>query len=283
MANTIGFGQAAVNNTNGFGKSATNNTIDFGEICADSWSPETNLTGTGGAIPYTNDYSLSLDGTDAYVTMGNTINMAQDGSDAFSFSFWMKRTSGSGIQTFLGKSQISAKGIRLYSNGNIIYMLIGTYTSACIFNQFNFINLNNGSWHHVVWTYDGSSTQAGMKLYINDSLKTLGSGVTNTPINLQNTTMDFLIGASGTSSSYNYEFNGNIDEVSYFDSELSASDVTSIYNGGVPNDISSLSPLGYWRCGDNNGGTGTTITDQGSGGNNGTLENDAIFNTDVPT
>jgi len=46
MANTIGYGQAAVNNTNGFGKAPTNNTIDFGEVCADSWSPETNLTGS---------------------------------------------------------------------------------------------------------------------------------------------------------------------------------------------------------------------------------------------
>ena len=45
MANTIGYGQGAVNNTNGWGKSATNNTIDFGEVCEDSWSPETNLVG----------------------------------------------------------------------------------------------------------------------------------------------------------------------------------------------------------------------------------------------
>ena len=43
MANTIGYGQGAVNNTNGFGKAPTNNTIDFGEVCADSWSPETNF------------------------------------------------------------------------------------------------------------------------------------------------------------------------------------------------------------------------------------------------
>lgn len=240
-----------------------------------------NLGSGGGSVPFTNTKSFTFDGNLDFVTMGNTINMAQDGSDAFSFSFWMKRTSGSGIQTFLGKSQISAKGVRIYSNGNIIYMLIGTYTSACIFNQFNFINLNNGSWHHMVWTYDGSSTQAGMKLYINDSLKTLGSGVTNTPINLQNTTMDFMIGASGTSSSYNYEFNGNLDEVSYFDSVLSASDVSTIYNSGVPNDISSFNPLGWWRMGD--GDTSPTITDHGSGGNNGTMTNFNKFSIDVPT
>jgi len=59
---------------------------------------------------WSNTQSILTDGSDALVTMGNTINMAQDGSDAFSFSFWMKRTSGSGVQTFLGKSQTSAKG-----------------------------------------------------------------------------------------------------------------------------------------------------------------------------
>jgi len=287
MANTIDWGQAAVNNTNGFGKSATNNTIDFGEICADSWSPETNLTGTGGTPAYSNQYSLTFDGIDDFVNMGNVLNMRQDGSDAFSFSFWIKRTSGGGIQTFLGKSQVSAKGVRIYSNGSTIYMLIGTYSSACLFNTFNFTTLNNGSWHHIVWTYDGSSTQAGMKLYINDNLKTLGSGVTNTPINLQNTTMDFLIGASGTSSSYNYEFNGLQDEVSYFDSELSASDVSTIFGTGVPNDISSLSPVGWWRMGENGTWNGSKwlLTDQGSGGNDGNSLNmaDANRTTDVPT
>jgi len=245
------------------------------------------MSGTVGPRPESifNRFSFEFDGTDEFVTMGNTINMAQDGSDAFSFSFWMKRTNGGGVQTFLGKSQTSGKGIRIYSNGNIIYMLIGTYSSACIFNQFNFTTLNNGSWHHIVWTYDGSSTQAGMKLYINDSLKTLGSGITNTPINLQNTTMDFMIGASGTLSSYNYEYNGYMDEVSYFDSVLTQENITSIYNNGVPSNISSLNPISWWRMGDESNFTGGvwTLTDQGSGGNDGTSngmdENNRVLDT----
>ena len=57
MANTIDWGQGAVNNTNGFGKAPTNNTIDFGEVCADSWSPETNLTGASAAALLLDTYS----------------------------------------------------------------------------------------------------------------------------------------------------------------------------------------------------------------------------------
>ena len=80
-----------------------------------------------------------------------------------------------------------------------------------------------------------------------------------------------------------------MDEVSVFDSELSASDVTTIYNGGTPNDISSLSPVSWWRMGEEanySGGT-WTLTDQGSGGNDGTSTTipapPAQPSTDVPT
>ena len=90
-----------------------------------------------------------------------------------------------------------------------------------------------------------------------------------------------MIGARGTAASIGLPFNGNLDEVSYFTSELSSGDVSTIYNSGVPNDISSLNPIGLWRCGD--GDTSPILTDNGSGGNNGTMTNFTTFSTDVPT
>ena len=91
----------------------------------------------------------------------------------------------------------------------------------------------------------------------------------------------------GTSSSYSNAFNGNIDEASYYTSELSAPDVSTIYGTGVPNDISSLSPVGWWRMGENGTWDGSkwVLTDQGSGGNDGNGLNmvEANRQTDVPT
>ena len=78
-------------------------------------------------------------------------------------------------------------------------------------------------------------------------------------------------------------FTGLIDEVSVFSSELSATDVETIYNSGTAYDLSSYSPVSWWHMGDNDGGTGTTITNQGSGGNNGTLTNGPTFSTTVPS
>ena len=73
--------------------------------------------------------------------------------------------------------------------------------------------------------------------------------------------------------------NGLVDEVAVFDYELTSAQVASLSStdNTQPADISSLNPLGWWRMGDNDGGTGTTITDQGSGGNNGTLTNGPTF------
>ena len=71
-----------------------------------------------------------------------------------------------------------------------------------------------------------------------------------------------------------------------WDSDQTAN-LASIYNSGVPTDIGTnglnLSPLHWWRMGDNDSGTGTTITDQGSGSNDASLVNGPTFSTDVPS
>ena len=44
-------------------------------------------------------------------------------------------------------------------------------------------------------------------------------------------------------------FAGNIDEVAGWNSDKSAS-VSTIYNSGTPNDLTSLSPVAWYRMGD---------------------------------
>ena len=119
-------------------------------------------------------------------------------------------------------------------------------------------------WHHLVLTYDGVNPQASSSttVYI-DGIEYAA-------------TRSVGLGSYGTGNYVGkgaYSFNGLIDEFAIFDSELSSSDATAIYNSGVPADLTSYSPVGWWRMGDDDNGTGTTITDQGSGGNNGTLNN----------
>jgi hypothetical protein len=76
----------------------------------------------------------------------------------------------------------------------------------------------------------------------------------------------------------NTYFGGNMNEMAYWNSALTPSNVSTIYNSGIPGDLTSLSPLAWYRL---NEGSGTTATDS-AGSNNGTI-NGATYSTDVPS
>lgn len=277
--NTIDWGQAAVNNTNGFGKSATNNTIDFGEVCADSWSPETNLTGTGATPPFSNTKSIELDGIDDYVDMGNNLNFER--TSAFSISAWIKRGSTGVNDTIVSKMESSGnfRGYLVYiSSTNVVkFVLRNVNLSSNRLFIDSTTTITDTDWHHILVTYDGSSSVSGVKIYIDGVSDTVTTAGTLSATTLNSS--PFNIGARNSNSLF---ATATIDEVAIFNSELSQSDVSAIYGVGVPSSLSSYSSLvSWWRCGDND--TAPTLTDNGSGGNDGTMTNFSTFSTDVPT
>jgi hypothetical protein len=147
-------------------------------------------------------------------------------------------------------------------------------------------SIPTGSWHNVVTVQAGTNLTVYLNgtSILNATVTAVGSGWGS----------NFTIGR-WSAGNYNY-MNGHIDEVALFNSALSASDVTSIYNRGVPSDISSLNPVGWWRFGDGTGDTDSgggapangdtigTVVDQGSGKNDatGTGTNGPLYSSDTP-
>ena len=228
----------------------------------------------GGAFP--NQYSVDFDGTDDSVNMGNASELNFNHNNAFTLSVWVKRDS-------VGSAEIIRK---MEDSGNFTgYQLAFTSDKIRIYHRrqnqtYNRIQritdatfTSTTEWYHIVSTYDGSRANTGLKIYVNGS-EVASTGYNSMQAGAWNNTADFKVGKTT---------DGHIDEVSVYDSELSATDVATIYNGGTPGDVTSLNPVGWWRMGDNDSGTGTTVTDQGSGGNDGSLTNDAVFTTDVPS
>lgn len=217
------------------------------------------------ASSFTNTKSIALDGVDDFVDCGSV--SAINSASTVSVSYWGKKTA-SNKYLLVGSQMSSTNGLWLiwWNDGNVYFAArngnIGFASYALSFDT---------NWHHFIGVYNGSS----LKIYIDGILS--ATSTTSIPSTLSSTAgNDFNIGY--LQSQY---ASGNIDEVSVFNSELSASDVTSIYNSGVPNDLTSLSPVSWWRCGD--GDTSPTLTDNGSGGNDGTMTNFSTFSTDVPT
>ena len=158
--------------------------------------------------------------------------------------------------------------------------------STSIYQKFNIdTNIADGNWHHIVYTFDLGSTSSSMVGYLDGVQKTDGSGGTysssGTWVAVSNSSTDLKIGYQG--GSY-----GEItqDELAIFDDVLTSSQVTDIYNSGVPADLSSIDYLiGWWRNGDPDGTSSyPTITDQSTNSNDGTMTNMASgdITTDVP-
>jgi len=275
MAVTNGWGQAAVNNTIDYGKGKTTATNNWGAIYDSSASGDTSL---GTAAAFSNTKSILLDGVDDFVTMGNVYDQANDGSGTFSTSLWIK-TSLSSLGYLVSKQTgfTDGYGVFMLPTGTIAFYL-GTSGGSARIYKYTQNTFNNGNWHNIVVTYDGSQDVSGVNIYVNGSLQTCTTVTNNTPSNVSNVG-SFTLGRRNGDT---YPFNGLIDEVGFWNgTELTSVQANAIYNSGTPSSLSEYSPSSWWRCGD--GDTAGTLTDNGSGGNNGTMTNFSTFSTDVPT
>ena len=208
----------------------------------------------------TNTYSVDFDGTDDHVAI-SSFNFATNKT----LSYWVKfdAINSAGVYIFGTGSNYYTY---LTNNGQTIYLYDGTATA-----------LSLGATHAItagVWTHIAIVGSGGTATLYKDGVSR-ATGTDRTPTGVTRFAGDSVGGTRFV--------NGLMDEVAYWDSALSSTQISVIYNNGVPNDISSLSPVNWWRMGDNDSGTGTTITDQGSAGNDGTLTNGPTFSTTVPS
>jgi len=248
MANTIGYGQGAVNNTIGWGQGAKS-----------------------GSPSFSNTQSLEFDGIDDYVET-NTTYSELDGATALTISFWAKST-----------SAVTSSPIHLNTGSNIHFRI--TFSSAGRITFKKNTNADNtglradsgtphdGNWNHIMICVDLSASPKG-DIFFN------GNNITHSR------TLDTNAIQTSTGNLYlnetNKDFTGNIDEVAIWSGTDLRNDVATIYNSGVPNNLNDnglTAPTTWYRF----EGSGTTATDSGSGGNDGTLINGVTRSSDVPT
>ena len=199
------------------------------------------VPGGGGGF---SNYSVDFDGTDDYMDAGN-ITALNSVANA-SYSFWYKTSATGKVGLIGGGAGTSAYH---WTDGNM-------YVHSWITTQAHSITIPTlGNWHHIVCTFEASASKA----YVDGSLQ---STVDHGNLTASDAGNSFAVGKV---PHYNIPDGQKlIDEVALFTSTLSASDVTAIYENG-PDDLTSYSPVGWWRMGD-----GDDVGD-GSGNPDGTL------------
>ena len=238
--------------------------------------------------PFENLFSLEFDGVNDYLDLGDTDDFSfGDGSSdtAFSFSIWCNSSDVTTTALLTKSGTASAeREYYLYIGGDDkLYFVLWDYSSGgYIYSRTNAtLTSTQGSWTHIVVTYDGSGANTGQTIYLNNVSQAVtrvaaGSG---TYVAMENTAYPLKIGSLLTGNF----FTGDLDEVSMWSKELTSDEVGVYFNDGIPTDLSGASGLiGWWRMGDT--AISLTIPDASTNSNSGAMRNMSSddITTDTP-
>lgn len=264
-----------IQDSSGNGNNGTNNgasEVPSGVAVIPSWKIPTALT-----IPTIN-YTTALDFDSSqsdYINAGTAIGdlIGDNYAGSLSASLWFKRSS----NTLGGLITFTTSGY-----GEFTALVYQDYVRFIINNGGYYIDHNSSTgytydtnWHHlaVVMTPNGSFTD--IKMYFDGQLLTITPGGSSpTPDNLDFAGKKLLIGTFDLGT---YFFDGQISNAAIFSSALTSSQVSTLFNSGQPESAISLSPVGWWKLDTG----GSTITDYGSGGNNGANNGATQVTSDV--
>jgi hypothetical protein len=218
-----------------------------------------------------NEFSLFFDGANDYVSVPHHSSIDFDRLNPFSISFWVKTVTPSNSTIAEKRTGSVGWSLTIDSSGRVQIEMISGGTGNRIRVREDNLLVFDGSWHHVAVTYDGSSLANGTLIYI-DSQIILNNILNDTLTTSFANTTQLTFGAN--SSGGTPRFSGFLDEIAFYNSNLTLAQVQAIYNAGIPNDLTSLSTSGnlisWWRMGD--GDTFPTIQDN-EGSNDGTMTN----------
>lgn len=161
-----------------------------------------------------------------YVDAGNddSINF----TSAFSVGFWFKTTSSAVMYTSHGANSDIKYYIQWYAPINRLRLQIYDGTGAVL--QFDNTQVfNDNKWHHLAFTTDGTTAADKVIMYFDGQpLSTTGTLPNN---GIKSTAGSLKIGAYVTTQN---TFDGQLSNFQTWNTELTSSEVTTLYNSGVP-------------------------------------------------
>jgi len=179
---------------------------------------------------------------------------------AVTLSAWFKATNaGTAVHTASTIGYIlSTPGFNLFTIKNTGDLINGNEKirfqsrRSTTAGSFDSPTISMGTWHHIVVTYDPSSTSNVPIMYLDNNLVTVD--VSAVPVGTQNANAG--IGYVGNTLAGNRGFNGSLDNIRIYNGAIDAGSVNTIYNTEKRTGIDSSTPeemSNMLKCYANNG------------------------------
>jgi hypothetical protein len=223
-----------------------------------------------------NGKSVALSGSSSYIDLENDLTgslhdaldiAAKESSGAgMSIGCWFRRTSNATHEVLVSQMDDSSTGLLFFidAGGEVhlqIYQGVGAAGYRMQIKSTN--TYDDGIWHFALFVLNPSTNSRD--LYVDgisdNSISTTGPASTPTAASV------VQVGAYGTTanSSGTYNFAGDLDEISFWDMELSATDAARLYGASRPTDLNTdanaTSLVSWYRMGDASGDTASDFYD----------------------
>lgn len=173
---------------------------------------------------------LRFNGTTDYINIGAG-KYAFTNTTPFSGSAWIKTTSTGNLTIMSNINLASSAGwYAQISSGGLRYFMTNSGLTSTI-NLLGPTAINDGKWHHITFTNDGSHTAAGIKLYVDGRSESPTVFSNSDPGALTDYALKVgVYDLVGTPFAF---FSGSLDDVRVYNRVLSAKEVQSLYKLGA--------------------------------------------------
>lgn len=165
-----------------------------------------------------------------YLSITDAAQTGLDLNSDFSIFGWFLTNTANAYQFIATKNDFGTSNILSYSfgtdNANHLRLTISSNGTVDI-EKMSTGTLNTATWYHVGVTYN--KTAGTCAFYINGSASGTGSSL---PTSINNTNVDFMVGAIKNNGTPSYFVNGKIDELGIWSKALSTTEITDLYNSG---------------------------------------------------
>ncbi len=180
---------------------------------------------------------ILFDGTDDFISMGSG-DIPFTKTSAFSGTAWIKTRNTGAISS--NWEYIASSGwvfaIGIAGANSVEFGLLNDVANAGRY-QMGSTNVLDGQWHFISFTYDGSNTVAGIKLYTDGGLEGMSTFRNSDPGTLVDN--DLRIAATEGLGTGEFEFDGTIDDVRIYNRALATSTIKRLYELGATTHINT--------------------------------------------
>jgi len=205
--------------------------------------------------------ALTFDGSDDFITCGTDSSL--DITSAITCSAWVKVEDGNADTMFIicKNDDGSDKAYNLVTTETQVQFSI--YDGGVEKRAISTTAVNDGKWHHITGTYDGST----VKVYVDAVVG--GTTISHSGDIDSKASEPVFLGQRGNG---NRRLKGDLADVRIYNAALSATEVATLASQIIPNDARTDNLVSHWKLNEVGTSTTTTATDS-AGSNNGTLTN----------